>query len=280
VIAKVGSQVQHWAMDDRVTFDSTIYSLDDFQARKGLYNLADHRQVLGISCNEYRRDGAMAEYVAIPQHLLYRIPEGVSFDQAAMVEPAAVAAHAIRLTPLVLNDTAVVIGCGMIGLFLIQILAAAGAGTIIAVDVDQERLNLAKDFGADTAIDANQDEPAEIIRQLNHGRGAQVAFEAVGHSSTIKTAVECLDKGATLTLVGNVSPTAEIPLQKVVIRQLRLQGSCAICGEYPAVLEMIRRRTIDVDSLQSFKAPLAEGATWFAKLYQKEKGIMKVLLHP
>jgi len=280
IIVETGALVRGWARDDRVTFDSTIYPLSDWYARKGFYNLADERRVLGVSCKEYRRDGAMAEYVTVPYHLLYRIPEAVSFDQAAMVEPAAVAAHAVSLTPISLNDTALVIGCGMIGLFLVQMLGLVGVGKIIAIDLDEERLNLALEFGADLAIHANKEKVVDAVKQSNHGRGARIGFEAVGHSTTIKTAIECMDKGGTLTLVGNVSPTAEIPLQKVVIRQLRLQGSYAICGEYRAVLDMIRRHELDVDSLQGFKAPLSEGAAWFTRLYQKEKGLMKVILHP
>ena len=121
VIVKKGADVNAWHQGDRVTFDSTIYPLDDWYTRKGQYNLSDNRMVLGVSCDEFRRHGAFAEYVSIPQHVLSRIPENVSFDQAAAVEPAAVAMHAVRLTPLQLGDTAVVIGTGIIGLFIVQV---------------------------------------------------------------------------------------------------------------------------------------------------------------
>ena len=80
----------------------------------------------------------------VPQHILYKLPDGVTFTQAAMVEPVAVAAHAVELTPILLNDTAVVVGSGMIGLFVIQVLRAKGCGTIIAIDLEDEKLNLAK----------------------------------------------------------------------------------------------------------------------------------------
>jgi len=92
VVAEAGPAVKGWTTGDRVTFDSTIYRLDDWYTRRGLYNLSDGRMVLGVSPGEYRRHGAFAEYVAVPQHILYRVPASVSFEQAAMVEPVAVAA--------------------------------------------------------------------------------------------------------------------------------------------------------------------------------------------
>src|SRR5690554_4746185 len=96
IIIETGKNVTGWSPGDRVTFDSTIYRLDDWYTRKGLYNLSDNRMVLGVSCNDYRRDGAFADYVTIPQHILYRIPDNVTFEQAVMVEPVAVALHAIN----------------------------------------------------------------------------------------------------------------------------------------------------------------------------------------
>ena len=91
IIAATGKMVQKWKVGDRVTFDSTIYKLDDWYTRKGFYNLSDNRMVLGVSPGEYRRHGAFAEYVNVPQQILYRVPDEVTFTQAAMVEPVAVA---------------------------------------------------------------------------------------------------------------------------------------------------------------------------------------------
>lgn len=280
VISQVGDLVTDWQEGDRVTFDSTIYELDDWYTRNGLYNIGDNRMVLGVSCDEYRRHGAFAEYVAVPQHILYRLPEKVSFDQAAIVEPAAVALHAVELTPVSLNDTAVVVGAGMIGLFIIQALRAAGCGRIIALDLEQERLDLALKLGADIGLLSDRDDTVHEIKKMTSNRGADIALEAVGISETLNMAIESLRKGGTLTLVGNLAPQVTLPLQAVVTRQLRLQGSCAICGEYPAVLDMIERGTINVDAILSATAPLFDGAKWFQRLYNKDKGLMKVVLNP
>jgi L-iditol 2-dehydrogenase len=280
VVAETGPAVRGWAAGDRVTFDSTIYRLDDWYTRRGLYNLSDGRMVLGVSPGDYRRDGAFAEYVAVPQHILYRVPPGVTFEQAAMTEPVAVATHAVRLTPIEPGDTALVVGAGMIGLCLVQVLRSSGCGRVVAVDVDPAKRALALELGATAALDPQVDDIARAVTEATEGRGADVAFEAVGLAATVKAAVESVRRGATVTLVGNLATSAEIPLQAVVTRQLRLQGSAAIAGEYPAVLGMIERGAVNVDAMLSAVAPLSEGASWFARLRAKEPGLMKVVLKP
>ena len=280
VIVETGSAVINWKAGDRVTFDSTIYKLDDWYSRKGMYNLSDNRMVLGVSPKDYRRHGAFAEYVSVPWHILYKIPDKVSFDQAALVEPVAVALHAVSLTPITVNDTAVVVGAGMVGLFVVQVLRAAGCGKIIAVDLEDDRLALAQQLGADVTLKSDEINIAEEVRRLTEGRGADIAVEVVGIGPTIQMAINSVRKGATVTLVGNLSPAVEIPLQAVVTQQLRLQGSCAICGEYDAALQMIERGAINVDAIISATAPLSEGAAWFKQLYDKAPGLMKVILKP
>ena len=280
VIAATGAAVRGWQAGDRVTFDSTIYRLDDWYTRRGLPNLGDGRQVLGVSPGAYRRHGAFAEYVAVPQHILYRVPASVRFEQAALVEPVAVATHAVSLTPLALGDTVVVVGAGMIGLCLVQALRAAGSGRVIAVDLEPEKRALALKLGAELALDPAQQDVAREVAERTEGRGADAAFEAVGITATVQTAIAAVRRGATVTLVGNLAPSVELPLQAVVTRQLRLQGSCAIAGEYPAALSMIERGVVDVDSLLSAVVPLAQGAAWFERLHRKERGLLKVILKP
>jgi len=280
VIVKTGSDVKNWKTGDRVTFDSTIYLLNDWYTLKGLYNLSDNRMVLGVSPEEYRRHGAFADYVNIPQHILYKVPEEVTFTQAAMVEPVAVAAHAVELASVGWNDSVVVVGAGMIGLFVIQVLRSKGCGKIIAVDIETEKLEMAKKLGADYIFNQKTDNVKQEIIALTSNRGADCSFEVVGIDATVETAIESVRKGGTVTLIGNLSPFVRLPLQTVVTRQIRLQGSCAICGEYQAVLDMIARKQIDVNSLLSAEAPLSEGAVWFDRLYKKEPGLIKVVLIP
>ncbi len=280
VIEAIGSEVTNWHPGDRVTFDSTIYRLDDWYTRKGLYNLSDNRMVLGVSCPEFKRDGAFAEFVAVPQHILYKIPLSVSFEHAAMVEPVAVALHAVNLTTISVNDTALVGGTGMIALFVIQLLKLAGCGKIITFDLDQERLDLALKLGATHAFRADTMNVTAEVLKMTGGRGADIGFEVVGITPVLKTLIESVRKGAQITLVGNISAEVNFPLQKVVTRQLKIQGSCAICGEYEQVLELISQGLIELEPLTSAIAPLKEGAEWFNRLYNHEKGLIKVILKP
>jgi L-iditol 2-dehydrogenase len=218
--------------------------------------------------------------VAVPQHILYRLPEAVAFEQAAMVEAVSIAFHAVRRTSIHLNDTVVVVGTGMIGLLVVQALRAAGCGTIVGVDREPEKLALARRLGADVVLDSEADNVGEQLAAITAGRGADLAFEVVGIAPSVKTAVASLRKGGCLTLVGNLAPEVSLPLQSVVTRQLTLLGSCASCGEYPACLDMMARGAVNVDALISAVAPLADGPRWFDRLYRKEPGLMKVILKP
>jgi threonine dehydrogenase-like Zn-dependent dehydrogenase len=280
IIAGRGAAVNGWNDGDRVTFDSTIYCGHCAFCRRGEINLCDNRRVLGVSCETYRQHGAFADFVAVPQHILYRLPQGLGFEHAAMVEPFAIALHAIRLAPITLNDTVVVVGAGMIGLALVQALRLTGCGRLISVDVAEGRLALAKKFGATHTINSADGRAASTILDLTEGRGADLAFEAVGVTVTVDLAVGCVRKGGAVTLVGNVAPKIEFPLQIVVTRELTLHGSCSSRGEYPAVLDMLARGVLNPDPLISATAPLAEGASWFDRLYRKEPGLMKVVLTP
>ncbi|HOM17569.1 MAG TPA: galactitol-1-phosphate 5-dehydrogenase [Thermoguttaceae bacterium] len=280
VIAQVGSAVVGWTVGDRVTFDSTIWCGRCGPCRAGLWNLCDHRRVLGVSCDEYRQDGAFAEYVTVPQHILYHLPDRVSFEQAALVEPLAVAMHAVGQIPVRVGDTAVVVGTGMVGLLAVQVLRQAGCARIWAVDMDSGRLELACQLGAEEGFRPDRVDVAAEIRRRTHGRGADVVLEVVGIPSTVALAVDTVRKGGYISLVGNVSPQVGLPLQSVVTRQIRLQGICASCGEYPACLEMISGGRIRVEPLMSAVAPLEEGPQWFTRLYQRESGLLKVLLRP
>jgi L-iditol 2-dehydrogenase len=168
----------------------------------------------------------------------------------------------------------------MVGAFVIQLLRITGCKSIIAIDLEKDKLHLAKQLGADACFTPDDALLNKTLMELTDGRGADVAIEVVGVNASIQQAIDLLRKGGTLTLLGNLSPQVTIPLQAVVTRQLRLQGSCAINGEYPAILELIAAKRLNMTSILSAEAPLSEGAMWFERLYNKEKGLMKVVLQP
>lgn len=280
VVAAVGAAVTGFAKGDRVTFDSTVYcGVCDF-CRKGQVNLCDNRQVVGVSCGEFRRAGAFAEYVAVPERIVYRLPEGLSFAEAAMLEAVSVGLHGVAVAELKGGETALVIGAGMIGLLVLQAARAAGCSRIFVADVDATRLKLASELGADEVILASGVELMREVLRLTEGRGVDVALEAVGRDETVNGAIDCVRKGGTVVLVGNIAPQVTLPLQKVVTRQIRLQGSCASSGEYPQAMELIANGKIKVGPLITAVAPLSDGPAWFGRLYAHEPNLMKIVLDP
>jgi len=279
LVAEVGEVVEGWKPGQRVTFDSTIYCGTCWHCRRGEINLCDNRRVLGVSCDKYRQHGAFAEYVAVPAHILYALPDGVGFPQATMVEALSVVVHAVRRTPVELNDSAVVVGAGTIGLLAVQVLKAFGCSPVIAADIDEGRLEWARRLGADALIDSGNAEVGVEVRK-HAARGVDVAVEAVGVAASLQDAVAALRRGGSLTVIGNLKPSVEFPLQSVVTREISVNGSCASSGEYPTCLELIGRGAVDVDAMISATAPLAEGAAWFQRLYRGQSDLMKVVLVP
>ena len=279
IIEQVGQNVEGWKEGDRVTFDSTLYCGECEFCKRGEVNLCDNRRVFGVSCGEYRFNGAFAEYAAVNQRILYKLPEEVSFLQAAMIEPLSIAVHAVRVSNIAQDQDVAVVGTGMIGLLLVQVLAAKGCRKLIAVDVDDDKLALAKRFGATHIVNSKGDAVKEIF-DITQGRGLDASFEAVGIEVTGNIAIKSLRKGGTAVLVGNLSAVESLPVQAIVTRQLSVLGSCASAGEYDECIQLIAEKKVDVEAFVSASAPLDKGAEWFKRLYAKEPGLMKVILLP
>ena len=280
VIEGMGAKVEGFSLGDRVTFDSTVYCGECEYCLEGKVNLCDRRMVLGVSCGEYRRHGAFAEYVAVPSRILYKLPPSLPFEHAAMIEAVSVAVHAVGRVKFQPGDSSVVVGAGMIGLLLVQAARAAGCDRVIAVDLDKDRLKLAKELGATQSINPLESDTIETILGATAGQGARVSFEVVGSTPTVETAIQATRKGGAVVLVGNLVPQVEFPLQSVVTREITLFGSCASAGEYPKCIELMDKGAIKVSPLISAQATLEEGAEWFDRLYAKEAGLMKVILQP
>jgi L-iditol 2-dehydrogenase len=281
-IVATGPKVTEWRTGDRVTFDSNISCGTCRFCRTGQTNLCENRRVVGVSPKEYKQHGAFAEKLALPARGLYRLPDTLPFDQAAMIEPVSIAIHAVQRVKISARDTAVVVGTGMIGLLVVQALRWAGARQIIAVDLADNRLALAKQLGATHTLNSGRDNVVAEVEKLTDGLGAEVAIEAVGISATVNLAIGVLKRGGSCVIVGNLSPkTQDFPLQAVVTKELTVAGTCGSAGEYPLCLDLIARGVINVKPMIETVAPLSEGADWFSKLSAKDGGkFMKVILAP
>jgi L-iditol 2-dehydrogenase len=279
-VAALGARVKGLQVEDRVTFDSTVYCGDCVYCRQGKVNLCDNRQVLGVSCADYRRHGAFAEYVAVPARIVYHLPASLSFEHAAMIEATSIAVHAVGLGQARAGSAAVVVGSGMIGLLAIQALRIAGVDPLIAVDVDDGRLALAGQFGASHTFNSATLDAVTAAKDITEGRGVDLAIEAVGNTGALRTAIASLQKGGTVVLIGNISPSVDLPLQSVVTREIRLLGSCASSGEIPACIELLASGRIRVGPLITAAAPLEDGPAWFRRFRAREENLMKVVLQP
>jgi L-iditol 2-dehydrogenase len=280
IVEAVGRDAGPFQPGDRVTFDSTISCGECHYCRDGRINLCNNRQVLGVSCGDYRRHGAFAEYVAVPARIAYLLPDKLPLEHAALIEAVSVALHAVKLAAPKPSDEVVVVGSGMIGLLIIQVLRDIGCRRIFAVDVDEGRLAVAKQLGATEAVNAKGADSVAELLSMTDGRGVDASWEVVGTTASVQTAIQCVRKGGAVTLVGNVSPNVEIPLQVVVSRELKLYGSCASSGEYPESIKLMARGAVDVKPLISAKISLEEAPKMFERLYAREPGLMKVVVKP
>jgi L-iditol 2-dehydrogenase len=279
LIHEVGLGVATWQAGDRVTFDSTVWCGACAFCGRGQVNLCDRRRVVGVSTPEHRHDGAFAQLLAVPARILHRLPDGISDVQGALVEPLAVALHAVARAgePI---EAPVVVGAGFIGLLLVQVLAARGLERIVAVDVDPGRLGHAAGFGAVAVSATSPGEMARRIGELTPPEGPDVVFEAVGTDETVSSALAMVRKGGRLVLVGNVVPRVDLALQATVSRELTILGSAASAGEYPEAMALIAEGRVDVEALVSAVAPLREGERWMRRLQAGDRSLLKVVLVP
>jgi len=280
LVEAVGDKVEGFAVGDRVTFDSTVSCGHCSYCQAGRINLCENRMVLGVSCDEFKRDGCFAEYATIPQNIAYHLPADFPYEHAALIEAVSIAVHAAGRPGIQLGDSAVVVGSGMIGLLVIQAVKAAGASQIIAVDLADEKLAMAAELGATATLNAGTEDVAARVAELTGGEGAHHSFEVVGANPTVLSAIDCVRKGGHITLVGNLAPEVTLPLQKVVTRELTLHGSCASNGEYPTCIDLMAAGVINVAPLISATSPLEDAASWFDRLYAGEAGLMKVVVTP
>jgi L-iditol 2-dehydrogenase len=279
-VVSIGDNVADFRVGDRVTFDSTVSCGRCSSCRAGSINLCENRQVLGVSCNEFRRQGAFAQFVTVPQNIVYRIPDTLSFQHAAMIEAVSIAVHATNRTPRHIGGSVVVVGSGMIGLLCIQTLRIAGFSKVIAIDLEDEKLKLASKLGATHTINAKKEDPVAKVMAITNGRGADASMEVVGAKAPVNTCFHVVRRGGSVTLVGNLSPIVELPLQIVVTRELSIYGSCASNGEIPQCIELLASGAIQVAPLITAISKLEEAANWFDRLYAGERGAMKVIVTP
>jgi len=280
VVERTGGNVQGLEKGDRVCFDSTVYCNKCHACLQGRFNHCEKRQVLGVSVPEFKRHGTFAEYVAVPSWIVFKIPDDLSFVNAALLEPASIGTHAANRAPINADDTVVVIGTGTIGLFILQGCRLRGAAKVIAADINDFRLDLAKRLGADVVVNPLEADLKEVVLEQTDGKGAGVILEAVGYAKTFDTAVSLAKLGGYIVAVGNLEKKAEFDLQQLIARELTFTGSYASAGEFSRCIDLIATGKINVEPLISEVLPLAEGPGAFDRLLKAEENLLKIVLEP
>jgi len=278
IIEEKGSEVSGYDIGDRVVFNSAFYCGHCIFCLQGKQNLCVGYKVFGVSTEDFNLPGAMAEFVKVPAHLLFHLPDNIPFDQAALIEPMSIALHAINRVRLNLNDTAVIFGSGTIGMMVLKLLALSSVGKIIIVDIDDEKLESAKQNGADFIVNSAKSNVKQAISEITGNKGADVVFEAVGIPPTLSGAVECLRKGGTVVLLGNLSKTVEMPMQQVVVRELNIKGSNLCTTEYNDSISLLETGNIRVDDMISHTCALEDGPAMFDRLHTSPAGMKKVVM--
>ena len=238
-IVEIGSAVNTTLkVGDRITVEPNIYRLDDPMVAKGKYNLSRDAGFLG-----YQDDGGFAEYVLVDKHMVHKLPDGVSYEEAALVEPTAVAFQAVRNSTLKVGDQVAVFGVGPIGQLTVMCARMAGATTIVAVDVSAERLEMAKKCGATHVINGKD---ADVVAQIMAiTGGVDVAYECAGVQATFDNALNSLVSGGELMIVAGYAEPVQFNTILALLTEKKISTSIGYRNVYPQVLAAIALKLID-----------------------------------
>jgi L-iditol 2-dehydrogenase len=264
VVEEVGPAVTELKPGDRVAVQPVNFCGQCAFCLEGKTSLCKNRRVLGVHADA---GGAYAERLVWPARCLHKIPDTLSFADAAFAEPLGVCVHAVRLGGLQAYDSVALVGSGPIGLLTLAILKTLGLSKIFVVDLSDERLEKAKALGADITINPSREDAREVVFAHTNGLGADVTFEAVGVGATAQQAVDLAKNGGTAVWIGNNLKQIQIDMQSVVTREVRVQGSYAMnVFDFDRALQMLAGGAIDTDILLSRRATLEEGPTLFDEL--------------
>jgi len=278
VIHEVGANVKDFKIGDRVVSEtSAIICGKCHHCRSGEYNLCPHRKGYGSGVS-----GALTKYVAVPQRILHRIPDSVSFDYASLTEPACVAYNAIfvksKLRP---GEPIVIIGPGPIGLFAVQMAHIGGSYPIILVgtDVDESRLNTGLELGAHTLVNASKQDPAVVIKDLTAGLGVPLVVDAAGNNAAFKLSMEIVRRNGQITKLGWGPKPVDVSLDPIIAKAVSLQGSFShTWSTWEAVLHLIESGDIRMEPMITHRFPLSQWEEAFSLV--DSKVAVKAVIHP
>jgi (R,R)-butanediol dehydrogenase / meso-butanediol dehydrogenase / diacetyl reductase len=268
VVEAIGEAVDRVDVGERVAAGAGVWCGTCDWCRRGQTNLCASYWTFGLSA-----DGGLTERLNVPAAMLYPIAAGVTDDNAALAQPLAVGLHAVSRSRIRGGDVVVINGCGAIGSFILAGAVAAGAGAVVAVDIDQSRLDGAAKLGASHTVDASKDDPHEVVRELTDGALADVTIEASGAPEGMGRIQQWTRRGGTILLVGLPKKHVSFDAVDLTLREIDVATTVAhVCDEnLPAALnvlaakdlaELLVERVVPLDhAVDDALRPMAEGAT-------------------
>jgi len=273
-VVEVGAGVETVRTGDRVTVNPCLLCGRCAWCRRGQFNYCARLGSVGLS-----RDGALAPLVAVPAYGCHALPPGIDDEQGASVEPLAVAVHAYRRARLTGVERVAILGAGPIGLLMLQVLKARGAGWVVVIEPREERRRLARDFGADSVIDPEAQDPARAVAQLTEDERVGVAFECVGSAPAFASALRVTGKGGRVVVVGLVPETVPMNLLGLLAHEKEIVGSSAYVDEFPEAIDLLARGRARIAPLVTARVPLSEALPrGIEALLRREEGHVKILV--
>jgi L-iditol 2-dehydrogenase len=277
VIAAVGADVTGWRPGDRVVAETAFsYCGVCRHCREGYYNVCDRRRTLG-----YWYDGAFARYTVVPAGRLHRLPDSVPFLAGALTEPLACITHAVvELTRIVPGDRVLVSGPGSVGLATLQVARAQGARVLVAgTEVDAERLQAARDLGADWTVDVGRQPLAEVVAELTGGQGVDVVLECSGSPRAAQEGLLAVRKRGQYTQIGLFGRPFSLDFEKICYKEIKVTGSLGSrWASWELALGLLEGGKVDARALVSHVLPLTDWRRAF-EMFERKEG-RKLVLEP
>ena len=275
-VVSVGSEVKNVTPGDRVVMEPGIPCRKCWYCKNGRYNKCP--DIIFMATPPY--DGSMVEYMAWPADFLFKMPDSMSFQEGALVEPFAVGLFATRRSGLFPSASVAILGAGPIGLSTLVAVNAMGAGQVISIDVVPARLELAKQMGATHVVNAKETNVVEAVKELTHGEGAHFVFETAGSEVTIRQAVEIARDGGTVDLVG-LPPQLEIkmPIVECVIRELNFVTSFRYCNIFEEAITLMAHGKVNLKPMLTHEFAFDDTLEAFnVSEHQKDRAV-KVMIN-
>lgn len=273
-VVAVGSKVSKVKIGDRVTVEPVIVCGKCRACRTGNYGYCEN-----ISFTYRVGDGAMADYITVEEPYVYKLPEHLSYSAGALIEPLAVAVHAVRRADIKLGEKVLVIGAGAIGILVAALCRRRGAAEVAIADFSQKRLNIALELGATMAINPSKQNVYDVVSKITDGVGMDKTFECVGLEATFNQAMMALRKNGLATIVGIFeNPNITIPATRFITHEIRVQGSQGYCWDFPIALEMSKE--IDLEKLITHTFKLEDLQQSLETCLDRDSGALKVIIHP